>query len=85
MVSKINNAAKQTNQSTMQLAGKIYKDIGFSGLWTGLGPRILMVGTLTALQWFIYDSFKVVVGLPTTGGVAKKVEHASEAHDAKGK
>jgi solute carrier family 25 phosphate transporter 3 len=23
-----------------------------------------MVGTLTALQWFIYDTVKVVLGLP---------------------
>lgn len=31
--------------------GTIYSEIGFSGLWGGLGTRILMVGTLTALQW----------------------------------
>lgn len=35
-----------------------------SGLWKGLGPRILMIGTLTALQWFIYDSVKVFFRLP---------------------
>lgn len=29
--------------------------------------RIIMIGTLTALQWLIYDSFKVYAGLPTTG------------------
>ncbi len=27
-----------------------------------------MIGTLTAFQWLIYDSFKVGLGLPTTGG-----------------
>lgn len=26
------------------------------------------IGTLTAFQWLIYDSFKVSLGLPTTGG-----------------
>ena len=31
--------------------GTIYSEIGFGGLWSGLGTRILMVGTLTALQW----------------------------------
>ena len=31
--------------------GTIYSEIGFAGLWGGLGTRILMVGTLTALQW----------------------------------
>ena len=35
------------------------KDLGFAGLWGGLGPRIIMIGTLTALQWFIYDAVKV--------------------------
>ena len=30
-----------------------------AGLWGGLGPRIIMIGTLTALQWFIYDAVKV--------------------------
>ena len=34
------------------------------GMWKGLGPRIIMIGTLTALQWFIYDSVKVYFRLP---------------------
>ena len=34
--------------------GRIYKDIGFSGLWNGLPVRIVMIGTLTGLQWMIY-------------------------------
>ncbi|KAH9441587.1 hypothetical protein Pst134EA_032815 [Puccinia striiformis f. sp. tritici] len=36
-------------------------------LWAGLGTRIVMIGTLTALQWLIYDYVKVAFGLPTTG------------------
>ena len=48
--------------------GEIYGKIGFKGLWAGLGTRIFMIGTLTGLQWWIYDSFKVAVGLQTTGG-----------------
>merc|ERR1719348_939516 len=42
----------------------IAKQLGFAGLWKGLGPRIVMIGTLTALQWFIYDSVKVALRLP---------------------
>ncbi|GBP98549.1 Phosphate carrier protein, mitochondrial, partial [Eumeta japonica] len=30
----------------------------------GLGPRIVMIGTLTALQWFIYDAVKVWLRMP---------------------
>ncbi len=29
----------------------------------GLPLRIVMIGTLTGLQWGIYDAFKVYVGL----------------------
>jgi solute carrier family 25 phosphate transporter 3 len=52
--------------------GQIYKEIGFRGLWNGLTTRILMIGTLTGLQWWIYDSFKTAVGLQTSGGGTKK-------------
>jgi len=53
---------------TGQGAGEIYNRIGFNGLWKGLGTRVFMVGTLTCMQWVIYDSFKVACGLATTGG-----------------
>merc|ERR1712004_833933 len=44
--------------------GAAVKTLGFGGLWQGLGPRIIMIGTLTALQWFIYDGVKVQLRLP---------------------
>merc|ERR1712242_329928 len=44
--------------------GAAVKTLGFGGLWQGLGPRIVMIGTLTALQWFIYDGVKVALRLP---------------------
>jgi len=44
--------------------GDAVKALGFKGLWAGLGPRIIMIGTLTALQWFIYDGVKVQLRLP---------------------
>merc|ERR1711974_252229 len=52
------------NKSPNLSAGQVVSDLGMKGLWAGLGPRILMVGTLTALQWFIYDSVKVALRLP---------------------
>jgi len=48
--------------------------IGFKGLWTGFLPRVIMIGTLTGLQWFLYGAFKAAVGLPTPGGAAKPEE-----------
>ncbi len=56
-MSKLNNEKGLT-------IGAAVKRVGFAGLWKGLVPRIIMVGTLTALQWFIYDTVKVVLGLP---------------------
>ncbi|CUM52520.1 unnamed protein product [Debaryomyces tyrocola] len=67
MVSKI-NADKKPTESVGQALGRIYNKIGFAGVWNGLPVRIVMIGTLTGFQWLIYDSFKVYVGLPTTGG-----------------
>jgi len=49
--------------------GQIIKEVGWHKLCTaGLGTRILMIGTLTGLQWWIYDTFKTVCGMGTTGG-----------------
>ena len=52
------------NQAKGSSAADIIKQLGFMGLWNGLGPRIIMIGTLTALQWFIYDGVKVALGIP---------------------
>lgn len=70
MVSKLNSI--KSEGSTMQNVGKIYGEIGFKGLWNGLSTRIIMIGTLTGLQWWIYDTFKTAVGLQTSGGFQKK-------------
>lgn len=49
--------------------GEVYAgNGGFSGLWKGFGARVFMIGTLTGLQWFIYDTTKVAFGLKTGGG-----------------
>merc|ERR1712154_591854 len=44
--------------------GDAARALGFKGMWGGLVPRIVMIGTLTALQWFIYDGVKVQLRLP---------------------
>lgn len=52
------------NQEKGSTAIEAAKKLGMKGLWKGLTPRIIMIGTLTALQWFIYDAVKVWLGLP---------------------
>ena len=66
MVSKLNQM--KTEGSAFSNMKKIYADIGFAGLWNGLLARIIMIGTLTGLQWWIYNAFKAAVGLLTSGG-----------------
>jgi len=72
MVSKINKLKMEGGLMTKMTA--IYSGtptkpgIGFAGLWKGFTPRVIMIGTLTGLQWFIYGAFKAAVGLPTPGG-----------------
>ncbi|TQV95858.1 phosphate carrier protein [Cordyceps javanica] len=73
MVSKL-NAARAPGEPFGAAVGRIYKDIGFGGLWNGLPVRIVMIGTLTGLQWMIYDYFKIFMGFPTTGGAAPPAE-----------
>jgi len=49
--------------------GQMINEQGYYRLCTkGLGTRVLMIGTLTGLQWWIYDSFKTALGMGTTGG-----------------
>jgi len=72
LVSKLNNVQKAEGESTAALSMRLLRDLGMRGVWRGLGARILMIGTLTALQWLIYDSYKVYTGLPTTGASDKK-------------
>ncbi|BGP14469.1 hypothetical protein JCM10213_004591 [Rhodosporidiobolus nylandii] len=62
MVSKLNAPLKPGQAKPT--VGSIYSEIGFAGLWAGLGTRIFMIGTLTALQW-------VASGLPATGSTAE--------------
>ncbi|XP_056640989.1 phosphate carrier protein, mitochondrial-like [Diorhabda sublineata] len=52
------------NQAKGSSSGDVIKQLGFVGLWKGLIPRIVMIGTLTAAQWFIYDGFKVALRMP---------------------
>ncbi|KZF25973.1 mitochondrial carrier [Xylona heveae TC161] len=73
MVSKL-NAVRQPGEAFGAVISRIYADIGFAGLWNGLPVRIVMIGTLTGLQWMIYDYFKIYMGFPTTGGTAPPAE-----------
>ncbi|KAI1499207.1 mitochondrial carrier domain-containing protein [Biscogniauxia marginata] len=73
LVSKL-NANRGAGEGFGAAVARNYRDMGFAGLWNGLPVRIVMIGTLTGLQWMIYDYFKIFMGLPTTGGAAPPEE-----------
>jgi len=61
--------ASLLSKSPDKSLGELYSSNGgFGGLWKGFGARVFMIGTLTGLQWFIYDTTKVAFGLKTGGG-----------------
>jgi len=47
--------------------GQMASEMGMANLFTkGLTTRIIMIGTLTGLQWWIYDAFKSAMGFGTS-------------------
>jgi solute carrier family 25 phosphate transporter 3 len=65
------NLVSKLNAQKGASAGDIIKEMGWMALFTrGLPLRIVMIGTLTGLQWGIYDAFKVMIGLPASGAAA---------------
>ncbi|XP_050270666.1 mitochondrial phosphate carrier protein 3, mitochondrial-like isoform X3 [Quercus robur] len=73
LVSFLNNAKGATVSDAVN-------KLGVMGLFTrGLPLRIVMIGTLTGAQWGLYDSCKVLMGLPTTGGIAPPATELAEA------
>eukprot|EP01114_Cavostelium_apophysatum_P005257 TRINITY_DN1603_c0_g1_i2.p1 TRINITY_DN1603_c0_g1~~TRINITY_DN1603_c0_g1_i2.p1 ORF type:complete len:317 (+),score=70.55 TRINITY_DN1603_c0_g1_i2:163-1113(+) len=65
LLSKVNKQ-KGAEGSVMGRLFKIAGELGPRGLFLGLGPRIVMVATLTAGQFAIYGDIKRVLG--ATGG-----------------
>lgn len=54
------------------------KKIGFVNLFTRSLPiRITLVGPVVTSQWFLYDTIKVLSGLPTSGGLSRRLEEAN--------
>lgn len=67
------NLVSKLNAQKGVAMGEIIQEMGWFALFTrGLPLRIIMIGTLTGLQWGIYDGFKVAVGLQSAGGIQKK-------------
>ncbi|CAK7909228.1 mitochondrial phosphate carrier protein [[Candida] anglica] len=64
LLSKVNKTKKAPGQSTVGLLIQLAKQLGFAGSFAGLPTRLVMVGTLTSLQFTIYGSLKQALGCP---------------------
>lgn len=64
LLSKVNKTKKAPGQSTIGLLGSLAKQLGFVGSFAGLPTRLVMVGTLTSLQFTIYGSLKPALNCP---------------------
>lgn len=64
LLSKVNKTKKAPGQSTLGLLAQLAKDLGIKGSFAGLPTRLIMVGTLTSLQFGIYGSLKGALGCP---------------------
>jgi len=69
ILSRVNMAHKAGDATSLR---DIVKELGFTGLWKGIGLRCVMVGTISAGMFLIFDGVKVLTGLPTTAGLGKK-------------
>jgi len=67
LLSKINKQKATAGQSVMTRLLVLARELGPSGLFLGLGPRVIMVATLTAGQFAIYGDIKRILG--ATGGI----------------
>jgi solute carrier family 25 phosphate transporter 3 len=63
LLSKVNKAGAGGSGSVVSRLTNIARDIGFFKLaTTGLGPRCVMIGTLTAGQFGIFDTVMNALG-----------------------
>ncbi|KAI7731573.1 hypothetical protein M8C21_016062 [Ambrosia artemisiifolia] len=69
-----NIVASLNNNKTSSLK-MVVKKIGLRNLFTRSLPiRIMLVGPVVTLQWLLFDTIKVLSGLPTSGHITTEVE-----------
>lgn len=64
LLSKVNKTKKAPGQSTIGLLAQLAGQLGVRGSFAGLPTRLIMVGTLTSLQFTIYGQIKTALNCP---------------------
>lgn len=71
LLSKINKEKGVAGQSISSRLISLSKELGVKGLFTGTGPRVVMVSVLTMLQFGIYGEAKRRLGATDSIEIAK--------------
>ncbi|KAG9007736.1 Cu/Pi carrier [Tulasnella sp. 427] len=71
LLSKINKTKALSGETVAGRLVKMAGQLGVKGLFTGLGARLVMVGSLTAGQFAIYSDIKRVLGATSGVEIAK--------------
>ena len=71
LLSKINKTKGLPGESITSRLVKMARDLGPAGLFTGMGARLVMIGTLTAGQFAIYSDIKKALGATASIEIAK--------------
>lgn len=71
LLSKINKTKGEPGQGVASRLVVMAKQLGVRGLFTGMSARLVMIGTLTAGQFMIYDDIKRALGAKGGAEIAK--------------
>lgn len=71
LLSKINKNKALPGETTAGRLIKYSRELGMVGLFTGLTTRLIMVGTITALQFGIYGEIKNALGATNSTEISK--------------
>ncbi|KAJ3036201.1 mitochondrial phosphate carrier protein [Rhizophlyctis rosea] len=75
LLSKINKTKGASGEGVMSRLASLSRELGVRGLFLGLGPRIVMVASLTAFQFAIYGDIKRVLGATNSVEIGKGGAH----------
>ncbi|KAI1417965.1 mitochondrial phosphate carrier protein [Hypoxylon sp. FL1857] len=72
VLSKINKEKGQAGEGTGRRIFNIIAQLGLRGSYTGIGPRLVMVGGMTAVQFGIYGHIQRALGAKSSVSEVKK-------------
>lgn len=76
LLSKINQEGGDKGLAMSRLI-TLAKEAGLTGVWAGLGTRILMTAALVGGQFLIYGQIKQALGAPPGVSIRKETEKES--------